>query len=439
MPLPINGYIRAGASQILTNPIVNTVAGNLGALPGILSPEKQRLDNTINRLSGGIGSGLNGNTAGDRSSTSQVNLSQVATAITALGAQSGIISQKAANAIGSAVGLANVITSTGSISPAQAAGALGVPGPGIPIPPIVGTVIGNVAPSVTATQAAGAVGTPGPGVPLPPLVSSTINNLGQPGTVIPGPGAIQQRAVEAIASGGTSAAASVGATPVNASPSSAANQAKNRRDAAKAAKPATVAPLFDTIEATVRAVPVNPGDWRVRISPPDAVDGGQGAEIVFPVLPSMTLTHRANYTETGLVHTNYLFLAYKNSQTEDITITCEWPVETKIDCIQYLDMVRLGRTLTKMFYGKSAYLGNPPPICTIKGYGEGGVLLPDTPIVVKSFGLDLKDDVNYIEYNKNWVPRLSTVTFTVAVIYNRNTQRAFNIQEYRIGANVIKY
>jgi hypothetical protein len=402
MPLPINGYIRAGASQILTNPIVNTVAGNLGALPGVLSPEKQRLDNTISRLSGGIGSGLNGNTAGDRSSTSQVNLSQVATAITALGAQSGFLSQQRANQIGAAVGLANVIGSTGSVSPTQAAGALNIPGPGIPLPPTVATVVGNV---------------------------------GQPGTVIPGLGAVQQRSVEAIASGGTS----VGATPVNASVSSAANQAKNQRDAAKAAKPATVAPLFDTIEAVVRPIPVDPGDWRVRIKPPDAVDGGQGAEIVFPVLPSMTLTHRANYTETGLVHTNYLFLAYKNSQTEDITITCEWPVETKIDCIQYLDMVRLGRTLTKMFYGSSSYLGNPPPICTIKGYGEGGVLLPDTPIVVKSFGLDLKDDVNYIEYNQNWVPRLSTVTFTVAVIYNRNTQRAFNIQEYRIGANRIKY
>ena len=87
MPLSINPYIRAGASQVLTNPVANTIAGNLGVLPGILSPEKQRLDNTINRLSGGIGSGLNGNTAGSRTTGSQFNLSQVATSITALGAR----------------------------------------------------------------------------------------------------------------------------------------------------------------------------------------------------------------------------------------------------------------------------------------------------------------------------------------------------------------
>jgi hypothetical protein len=405
MPLSINPYIRAGASQVLTNPVVNTVAGNVGLLPGILSPEKQRLDNTVNRLSGGIGSGLNGNTAG----STQVNLSQVATSITALGAQSGLISQQRANQIGAAVGLANVISSTGSISPTQAAGALGVPGPGIPLPPTVATVIGNI---------------------------------GQAGTVIPGPAALPARAAEAIASGGTA----VGSSPINVSANSAANLASNLIQAVRSANvQGIVGPAFDTIAATVRPVPVSPGDWRVRISAPPAVSdlggefGAEGSSIIFPVLPSMTLAHRANYTETGLVHTNYLFLAYKNSQTDDITISCEWPVETKDDCAQFVDMVRLGRTLTKMFYGSSNYLGNPPPICTMKGYGEGGVLLPDTPIVVKSFSLDLKDDVNYIEYNDNWIPRLSSVSFQVAVIYNRNTQRAFNLAAYRYQAGVIKY
>lgn len=102
-------------------------------------------------------------------------------------------------------------------------------------------------------------------------------------------------------------------------------------------------------------------------------------------------------------------------------------------------MVRLGRTLTKMFYGRSDNLGNPPPICTIKGYGEGGVLLPDTPVVLKNFSLDLKDDTNYIEYEQNWVPRMSSVSITVSVVYNRNTQRSFNLLEYRNGQNQIKY
>jgi hypothetical protein len=189
-------------------------------------------------------------------------------------------------------------------------------------------------------------------------------------------------------------------------------------------------------DTVVRPVPVASGDWRVRISAPL----GWG-EIVFPVLPNMTLSHKANYKEEGLVHTNYLFLAYKNSQTDDISISCEWPVETVEDAEQWIDMVLLGRTLTKMFYGSSSNLGNPPPICTIRGYAAEGnpIILPETPVVVKSFSVDLKDDVNYLKANGNYVPRLSNVSITVGVIYNRNTQRAFNLSSYRSGSGIIKY
>ena len=183
-------------------------------------------------------------------------------------------------------------------------------------------------------------------------------------------------------------------------------------------------------ETVVRAVPVENGDWRVRISAPLGL-----GDIVFPVLPALTLSHKANYKEDGLVHTNYQFLSYKNSQPDDITIACEWPVETEQDAKDWLSMILLGRSLTKMFYGASDYLGNPPPICTLRGYSgtNVGVILPDIPVVIKSFSFDLKDDVSYIEVRESFVPRISTVSFTCAIVYNRNSQRAFNFDAYRRG------
>jgi hypothetical protein len=183
-------------------------------------------------------------------------------------------------------------------------------------------------------------------------------------------------------------------------------------------------------ETVVRPVPVDNGDWRVRIAAPLGL-----GDIIFPVLPALTLSHKANYKEDGLVHTNYQFLSYKNSQPDDITIACEWPVETEQDAKDWLSMILLGRSLTKMFYGASDYLGNPPPICTLRGYSGSnvGVILPDMPVVVKSFSFDLKDDVSYIEVKESFVPRLSTVTFTCAIVYNRNSQRAFNFDAYRRG------
>ena len=183
-------------------------------------------------------------------------------------------------------------------------------------------------------------------------------------------------------------------------------------------------------ETVVRAIPTENGDWRVKIAAP--FDYGI---IIFPVLPTMTLSHKANYKEDALVHTNYQFLSYKNSQPDDITVTCEWPVETLEDAQDWIQMVLIGRSITKMFYGASANLGNPPPICTLKGYGSesGGVILPDIPVVIKSFSFDLRDDINYMEVDKNLVPRLSTVTFTCSIVYNRNSQRAFSWDDYRNG------
>jgi hypothetical protein len=191
---------------------------------------------------------------------------------------------------------------------------------------------------------------------------------------------------------------------------------------------------FGAPEVVVRSIPTEPGDWRVRIAAPPLI----GGEIVFPVIPNMSLVHKANYTNTELVHTNYLFLAYKNSATDDISISCEWPVETLQDGAAWLDMVLLGRTLTKMFYGRSDPQGNPPPICTLFGFSTDSsraIILPETPVVVKSFQIDLKDDVNYIEVDGNYVPRMSSVNITVGVIYNRNTQREFDLAAYRNGVS----
>lgn len=184
-------------------------------------------------------------------------------------------------------------------------------------------------------------------------------------------------------------------------------------------------------DTVVNPVSADPGDWRVKISAP--LEFGR---IIFPVLPIMTLAHTADYTDTAIVHSNYHFLAYKSSKTEDIIIECKWPVETLSDARAWLDMVRLGRTLTKMFYGTGEYLGNPPPICTLSGYSaspETGTVLPSTPVVVKSFSFTLADDVDYLSTDGQYVPRLSSVSITVSVVYNRNSQRAFSLGNYRTG------
>jgi hypothetical protein len=54
-----------------------------------------------------------------------------------------------------------------------------------------------------------------------------------------------------------------------------------------------------------------------------------------------------------------------------------------------------------------------------------------------SFTVDFKDDVAYLKYTQDgaptWVPTMSTISVTVAPIYNRTRLRQFNLTEYANG------
>lgn len=360
MPLSINPVVSSSSYTppgLQANISQFTGSGNTPPYnPGLAG-----IDATTNRLGGGIGSGLNGISAGFNGSNS--NLSSVVQSSVALG------------------GVTNISTNVGATSN-LAGGAQGALG---------GLVNGAV----------GAVSS----------LAKGVTNVAAGGI-----SALKNTATSIL--GGISGAAS------------------DFIGAARSKNVPTGIPSLTTEADVVKVYPTREGDWRVRLSAPLGF-----GEIVFPVIPNITLATVANYTNVDIVHSNYPFMAYKNSQPQDITISCEWPVETVEDGKEYLDMVLLGRTLTKMFYGEGFDVGQPPVICTLKGFslGQESVLIPNIPCVVKSFQLELKDDVSYIEVDKDYVPRLSAVSITVTPIYSRTAQRGFNIENYRRGNSLISY
>jgi len=204
--------------------------------------------------------------------------------------------------------------------------------------------------------------------------------------------------------------------------------------------------LFNQKSEPVKLSPNNKDDWRVRIDTnwdlfkenvlfqQLANTGG----VVFPYLPTITLSTKANYTTVDPVHNNYPFHAYKNSMVDDITITGEFGCETETDAAYWIAAMTFFKTATKMFFGSSSNAGNPPIICNLSGYGAS--VFNRVPIVIKSFSVDFKDDVNYIKCDTfktaTWVPVLSTVTVVVAPVYNRTNLRKFSLQEYAKGTLV---
>jgi hypothetical protein len=183
-------------------------------------------------------------------------------------------------------------------------------------------------------------------------------------------------------------------------------------------------------------------DWRVRLDcqwnnfdSPIFARLQQTGGVVWPYLPNITVSTKAEYTSINTTHNNYTNYAYKGSMIDDIQISGEFSCETSADAAYWIAATTFFKTATKMFFGQGALAGNPPIICILKGYGAS--VFNNTPVIIKSFSVDLKDDVNYVQCNEfgtdTWVPVLSTISVTVSPVYTRERMRKFNLQEYSRG------
>jgi hypothetical protein len=192
----------------------------------------------------------------------------------------------------------------------------------------------------------------------------------------------------------------------------------------------------------IKLQPSNGNDWRVRIncqwnnfnSPLFALLQNTGG-VVWPYLPNITVSTKAEYDSKSMIHSNYPTQAYKNSVVDDITISGEFTCETETDAAYWIAVTTFFKTATKMFFGQGDLAGNPPIVCNLTGYGAS--IFDNVPIIIKSFSVDLKDDVNYVNCNKfgtnTWVPIVSTISVTVSPIYNRQRLRQFSLQDYSKG------
>ena len=201
-------------------------------------------------------------------------------------------------------------------------------------------------------------------------------------------------------------------------------------------------------------------DWRVSIQIPEVLlkEGdifapfkeakdtktpgafNTGNRMIFPFNPTVLLSHSANYSQIQPTHTNYPYNAYENSQVDAITITGEFFQENESDARYWIACLHFLRTATKMFYGNSNPLGNPPVVCRLNGYGKH--VLNDIPVVITNFTTDLPVDVDYIQCTVppnneiNYVPTQSSITVTLQPQYARRSQSGFNLNEFAKGGHI---
>jgi len=114
----------------------------------------------------------------------------------------------------------------------------------------------------------------------------------------------------------------------------------------------------------------------------------------FPTTPFINLQHTANYNQMALMHNNFPYQAYQNSQVQQITISGDFPVQDQASGIRWLSTVHFLRTITKMYYGGELNTGNPPPVARLNGYGDH--VFNNVPCVVTDFTVEFRQNVDYI-------------------------------------------
>jgi hypothetical protein len=353
MPLPTNPLATLISS---VNQSISQASNAAGGLAGTAANfDAQKLNDTVNRLSGAVGSGLNGFASGTGAGPNLANTLQ---------------------------GVANSVQTS--------------------LPAGVSTLQQNAGAIANATAD----------------IAGSINKLGIGGD---------------LASGIASLAGGISAV---------AGQINNLLSIKRGVNLPSGAELFNQNNQGIQLRPSTGNDWRVRLNAEWTLFNSplfnlleKTGGVVWPYLPQITVSTKANYSQIDPTHNNYPFMAYKNSQVDEISISGDFSAETETDAAYWIAATTFFKTATKMFFGQGANVGNPPIICNLSGYG--GSIFNNVPVIVKSFSVDLKDDVNYVNCNifgtNTWVPVMSTISVTVQPIYNRERLRKFNLRDYASG------
>lgn len=147
--------------------------------------------------------------------------------------------------------------------------------------------------------------------------------------------------------------------------------------------------------------------------------------IIFPYSPTIEVTHSAEYSEVNALHSNYTQFFYKNSKVSEINVKGKFTCQNEFEAKIILAIIHLGRSLTKMRFGSELYSGSPPPICQLMGYGD--YMFDKVPVAVKSFNVEIPNDVDYITivdnkiegFGNSSVPVLTEITFELVPMYSK--------------------
>lgn len=155
--------------------------------------------------------------------------------------------------------------------------------------------------------------------------------------------------------------------------------------------------------------------------------------IIFPYTPSIQFEHKADYTNSNPLHSNFNLYFYQRSSISSINISGKFTVQDDKDAAVLLSTQHLIRALTKMRTGSDSDSGAPPPICRLDAYGDFG--LTNIPVAISSFRMDYPDSVDYYtigrtqasKFGVTSVPTVVQIALTLLPMYSREEMQKFSV------------
>lgn len=190
-------------------------------------------------------------------------------------------------------------------------------------------------------------------------------------------------------------------------------------------------------DALLQAEPGKTNEYKVTLSADPT-----GDTVVFDTMPDITENHQAQYDDVQPLQHPGTLLKYRSTSARDWSLTVRLVSRTVEEASQNLRTINIIRSWVMPFYGQGTagdssttrYLGAPPPVLTLKAYGDK--VIGPAKCVLVSYNWSWPNDIDYIQTNDVVpvpVPVIMQLSLTLRETWSPREFSGFNLMAYRSG------
>lgn len=181
------------------------------------------------------------------------------------------------------------------------------------------------------------------------------------------------------------------------------------------------------------------GKYKVTLSAFPALGDGND-EVVFDIMPAVSESQSISYDTVDLIQHPGSILKYKGTDGRGWDVNAELVSRTVEEADRNLRILNTIRGWAMPFYGNgtadslvtSRYLGAPPQVLILSGYGAK--MIGPVTCVMSNFSWTFENDMDYIRTSDGTpFPVLMKITINLKETWTPSQFTSFNLMEYRAG------